>query len=632
MRILSGALSCAVGLFLLTIADAATVHAQAHIIDSIKIPSLGEWPSIDESGVGAADDQTSADKLTSARKLMRDRRYEPAAALLEIVLEEDPANEVVANLLKTCYLEIGEKGKAEVLVRRQLAGNRGNISNRILLAELLADRVKVEESMSHYRLAIDAIKPGGPRKLQMLVGSMLDHALYDSCRAIISQFRKEFRDSLLFRLDEGMCLERQRQYRLAAETYLPLLAGDTTIEAAEAERRLQQLLSYGESAVEVEGLIVAKMNYFEGSLPYVLMNHLIISGRFDEALTLAIRQDSADPMHGQVLQRHVRLCVDKKAYSEALRGAGVFLSRHVGSYLVGEVQFSMAAAFRGLQKYQQADSIYRVIIAAKKAPRDTPEAWYQLGLMQLDETKRPNEALVSFDSATATSRGGYHPGGMRARPFALAQSGKFSQARDEWTRLTDTTRGMLDREDFIEEGLYHLALLDLFEGNIDSAKSAMRRFMIDYPRGFYTNDAITHLVVFTDADSSTSLLSIYVAAEKERFLHHPDSAVALLQSLSTNENQILAPLALFRLAEVALSRADTSRAVGYLGRLKTEFPQSHYLPYGLKIEADLLLGDSERMTETIRIYRHILKEFPFFPYNAKIRESLRKLEGGSLVG
>lgn len=618
--------------FILSVGLVSSLHAQAHIIDSVRIPPLGEWPSADESGVGAGSDLTSADKLTSARKLIRDRKYEPAAGLLEIILEEDPTNDVVANLLKSCYLEIGEKGKAEVLVRRQLAGNPGNISNRIILAELLADRSKVDESMTHYRMAIDAVKPGGPKKLQTLVGSMLDHALYDSCRAVISQFRKEFRDSLLFRLDEGMSFERQRQYRLAAETYLPLLAGDTTIEAAEAERRLQQLLSYGESAVEVEGLIVAKMSYFEGSLPYVLMNHLIISGRFEEALTLAIRQDSADPLHGQVLQRHVRLCVDKKAFSEALRGAEIFLKRHAGSYLIADIQFSMAAAYRGLQKFQLADSVYQVIIAAKKAPRDASEAWYQLGIMYLEETHQPRQALAAFDSAMTTSRGGYHPRAMRARPFALAQSGNFAQARAEWTRLTDTTRGMLDREDFIEEGLYHLALLDLFEGNIDSAKLSMRRFMIDYPRGLYTNDAITHLVVFTDADSSASLLSTYVAAEKERFLHHPDSAVALLQSLSTNENQVLAPLALFRLAEVALSQNDTSRAVGYLGRLKTEFPQSHYLPYGLKMEADLLLGDSERLTETIRIYRHILKEFPFFPFNARIRENLRKLEGGSLVG
>lgn len=631
------ALTRGVGMFWLGVAlllsiflMASPSHAQQLTVDTVLIPHPDQWPSVDDSSSGGIDISTSVDKMTAARKMMRDHRYEPAAALLEKLLEAEPENDVTANLLRTCYLELGEKGKAEVLVRRQLAAHPEQVSTRIILAELLADRARTDEAMAEYRRVLTTLRAEGGKKLQIVISSMIEHTLYDSCRAVISEARKQYGDSLLFRLDEGLLLERSRRYTDAAIAYLPLLLHDSTVEESEAEQRLQQLLSYRESSAEVEGLLAQKIPSFRGSLPYLLMNNLLGSGRYAEAMDFALRQDSVDPLHGQLLMRHVQLCVNYRAFAEALKGAELFALRHAGSPYRASVDFSMAAAQTGLHRFADAEATYRRLLTYGER-FDKVAAWYELGRLQLDHLNKPEQAVVSLDSALALTNGNHFRASI-ARPLALALSGEFDNARAEWVRLSRAQSTLYSQEDANEVGNFHLALLDLFEGNLDSAKAEFRRFMVDHPRGLYTNDAITHLIVFTDADSAQDLLMLYAGAEKQRFLHRPDSATALYQQLSTNENPVLAPMALYRMAEVAVDLDDTSRALGYLGRLKTEFADSHYIPYGLKLEAELMAGQHDRVTEVIRIYRHILKEYPFFPFNGKIRDALKTLEAGSLAG
>ena len=53
-------------------------------------------------------------RVVVARQLIRQRNYEGASALLEVVLEGDPGNRVVQSLLMTCYEQLKYYEKAEL--------------------------------------------------------------------------------------------------------------------------------------------------------------------------------------------------------------------------------------------------------------------------------------------------------------------------------------------------------------------------------------------------------------------------------------------------------------------------------------------------------------------------------------
>ena len=100
------------------------------------------------------------------------------------------------------------------------------------------------------------------------------------------------------------------------------------------------------------------------------------------------------------------------------------------------------------------------------------------------------------------------------------------------------------------------------------------------------------------------------------------SAIALVE----NDNSVLADIALLEMARIDVQASDTARALAELNRLIEEFPESYYMPFGLKGKADLLVADDGRREEAVAIYRRILEHYPNYPFGSEVREAMRRLE------
>ena len=105
-----------------------------------------------------------------------------------------------------------------------------------------------------------------------------------------------------------------------------------------------------------------------------------------------------------------------------------------------------------------------------------------------------------------------------------------------------------------------------------------------------------------------------------------DSAAAKFISISNAPGGVLADLALFELARLSLDNGDAEGAIVYVDKLGDSFPESYYLPYGLKAKADILSSDPLRAEEAGDIYRRLLENYPDFPFLSAIRQKLRQLE------
>ncbi|MGH8014720.1 MAG: tetratricopeptide repeat protein, partial [Candidatus Zixiibacteriota bacterium] len=84
-------------------------------------------------------------QLQLARQLMAARDFQSAADILEGLYEIDPNNTIVSNSLKSCYEQLKQYPKGEILLRRLSERFPDNISYKINLAENLTYQGKLEE-------------------------------------------------------------------------------------------------------------------------------------------------------------------------------------------------------------------------------------------------------------------------------------------------------------------------------------------------------------------------------------------------------------------------------------------------------------------------------------------------------
>ena len=71
--------------------------------------------------------------------------------MLETVLESDQDNSVVQNLLRSCYENLKQYEKAELLARRMVERAPNSLSYRLYLAETLARMGNRKESEKVFR-------------------------------------------------------------------------------------------------------------------------------------------------------------------------------------------------------------------------------------------------------------------------------------------------------------------------------------------------------------------------------------------------------------------------------------------------------------------------------------------------
>jgi outer membrane protein assembly factor BamD (BamD/ComL family) len=160
----------------------------------------------------------------------------------------------------------------------------------------------------------------------------------------------------------------------------------------------------------------------------------------------------------------------------------------------------------------------------------------------------------------------------------------------------------------------------------------MKKLMVDYPNGFYINDAVQLLMALDDAEGASDLLSMYANALRcsEQFAW--DSARQWFDRLTLTENRALADDALNRMMQISLNVGDTSATLEAIERLTSGYADSYFSPYGLKIKADLLMAGQGTPQQAKEIYRQLLEQYPNYPFAAEVRKKLRQMETDSKIG
>jgi tetratricopeptide (TPR) repeat protein len=592
---------------------------------------IGSFSAIQAQGIVQAQPAASGDsRINTARQLMKNLNWEAAAATLEGAYESDNGNQTIINLLKNCYGQLKQYGKAETLIRRQIEQSPQNLTLRLELAESLANQGLKDKAAEAYREAEAQITTPNTPQYLLVVRSELRNGQEDAALSLIDNVRNQAKDSTLFALERGAVMEGRKKYAAAIKEYIPVMAVDTAMEAMEVERRIMLLLDFPETSAEVEKLLVAESEKRQNaSVIRLLADYYIKANRFDQAFAFATKRDSMEHMEGQSLISLLRQCFDRKMYSEAAKFGEWILTRYGNSPSHIEVRLFYARTLAMLGKTDSAFAEYDSVVQLSPRDADRAQAIFEIGDVYFSLLHDYPRALTYFDSVVTRYQVGMgYVDSHRNRPFCYLRMGKLTDARNAFGYL----RSYPMTDDLEEEASYYIGLIDLFEARYDSAEVSFRKLMVDHPSGFYVNDALQLVMVLTEAKESPELLADFGQAMYTQERRVYDSTRVWLDRIARAENAALADVALYRLTLVNLQVADSSAALQSIERLDSGFADSYYRPYALKIKADMLSSTPSTIDTAKEIYKLLLEQFPNYPFASDVRKRLKQFETDFKIG
>ena len=569
---------------------------------------------------GGADEE----KVRTARALIRRQDYQGAADLLETVWAKDQNNQVVYRLLRSCYQNAKLNEKLLYLAQRAVTTDPQGFEYRIDVAQACVSLQRADEALSGFREALKLVND--EKQYYDLIESLVAGQFDKEALGVIDSLVPKVTDPGPLLFQKGIILERRADYPAAARLYLALTS-DTSRMGSDAEKRLLDLLKFEQSSEPVQKELLAQNDSMFSARALQLLSAFYLStDRYDEAFRLAVRQDSLEGTDGRPLYRVMSYCRDRHQYASAVKAGQYIVAHYPNSPILATAYLALGQALAEMGQTNEALTVYDTALTHLPRPRDQAEALCAIGRIHLNLRNDPETALTYFDSVVNRYPQGLgYMASLQLRPHCFLRRGEFDRARQEFSRLLD----MHLNEDACEEVEYYLGLIDFCQHRFDSAAVAFKRILVKYPRGFFVNDALALQVVMDRTEQAPGLLAAYADAAAYELRKMIDSTVVRLTAIACDSNTALTDLALWRLVQISLDRADTTSALQYIDQMATKVPDSYYCPYGLKTKADILLASPASHQEALELYRRLLEQFPDYPFASEVRQRLRQITAGA---
>jgi len=568
-------------------------------------------------------------RIKFARNLMREKNFDGAAALLETIYEKQPDNNSVIYLLRSCYNQLGYYTKTEMMTRSMVEAHPERYVNHQFLAEALARQNKTDEALQSYQRAVGKVIREDSTQYLNIVRSMSSHGFESEAINLIKEIRTQKNDPKVLSLEAGKISEATRDYKTATLEFFSAL-DDTSRGGVEAEGRLLNLLSNEEAASDVEQELLAQSgNSPRSKVARLLSVHYLKNGQPEKSYQFARLQDSLDGKNGQAILYHIRSCSERKLYQDVVNAYEKSPPVYANEPMYFEALRIYAKALVQLGRFRDAIVVYDSVVAKFPRKQDRSEACYKIGRIYLDNLMDYESARKIFDSVIAyhTSGSGY-PKSLISLPHCYLRQGDLDKALSKFDRLS----GLRFNQDALEEIQYYRGMIFFYNKNYDSSKTVFNRMLVDFPKGFYLNDALQLIMLMNEGAEAPMFLYDYSRALLYEERRMPDSAKVFLDNIVEKENPLLADISLYKLCLMSLESFDSTSALGYIEIMSDQYPDSYYFPFGLKVKAEIFLENPETWEKGKEIYRHLLESYPDYPFISDVRKRLRELEIDTRTG
>jgi len=569
-------------------------------------------------------DQQTDDDLSMARQLMARGAFISAASYLEDLYAQDPTRRETVNLLLNCYFELKAYSKAELLLQRMLGQFPFEYQYHSDLLGLYLN-TGVDSTVD---LQINNILdkfPGNPDIHRDIINRLIDYGFNDKALDMIKSGREKFSDRMLFAMERAALFENRGEYNNAVMEYYSAVSSDTLLKGS-ADRKLASLIRYPGAVDEV----IRALGSILDSLPNdlyalkVLQEAFVRSERLEDAFDISVRLDSLTNSAGRELYRYLRNCHQRQLSDQVIKTAEYLDLRDSVGNEISQYRFFYGEALLAVNRTDEAINVYREIIREYPMTRDKAKATLAIANAYRYNLRDYESARVYYDSASFA----YNFSPVRfaawletARLFVIG--GHLDSAETAFSEIL--IDGDIDeRRELIS---YNLAMIDFYGKKFDDADLAFRKIIADFPRGYYTNNALINSLIIREAQQSfPGALDFFAGAAFYNARLMPDSVEITYRNILKLGQTSLTGLTMLHLAEHYCGHNDTLAALDIIDKMSVDYSDDYFYPYTLKLKGEIFTRDIARKDEAAAIYRDLLQNYDNYPFTGEIREALQNIE------
>ena len=416
--------------------------------------------------------------------------------------------------------------------------------------------------------------------------------LFEAAIETLEQGRKKLRQDQLYTFELAELHLQRRDYPRAARDYIAYLLQDAN-RFAQVEYQLQTVAA---DPLEGPALLDALLDVLEAGDPTHQISRLtatlaLEAGRPETGYEiLAPLVEDAAPLLFDFAARAQNLGFDETA----ARAYAHFAAHSSDSPYFYRAVLLQAQSLTRTRQYGRAAKIYRQLARPFPERRETLEALYHLGKLQLEVQGEVKAARATLKSVLNASR---------INPWqanALILLGECALRLDEFNEAESYVDQLI--EGYPQErnrGHYMRAELHYFQNDFAAALKELDALLKDDPRGALGNDALALLMRLEHHQHNTSALETFAQAQLRERQARPDRAARHWKQLLAQGPPALKAQSLLIRARLRTAEGlDVALALYQL--LVEQYPYEHYTLEARLGSAALLerRGDFEHALKT----------------------------------
>jgi tetratricopeptide (TPR) repeat protein len=570
-------------------------------------------------------------QLSVASRLISEKRYDEAIAVLEPVVEENPELRAAAERLAICYQRAGRPHDAIRLLEERIASDPYHLPFVRTLGYAYLDIGERDKAIETWHSVLDD-DPKRAGYYGTIAQLEKEAGLYEEA---LSTYRAGRRNEAFFRRNTAEIIRLERllgRPGVAFEETVVLISWSQQFNAADVDLAVELFAEEDRDEGLLEFVDSAAADAPRGNTNMAVLKTALLfdAGRYDEAVELLEQLGSSGEREifaivGYLVRARQRGTVSGN--DPVLRKAlETFLEDHGASPVAPGIMFVLAEDLRsqaasGTKREaalrEALDVIDRILEHPKSGFYREPALLLEAEIL-LEGLHRPDGAIEALEGAEFRAAD-------RAREAerlimnALIEAGRWKEAERRFTLLSgdvDSVKAAIGR--------YGMGKLRFYRGEYGAAVDSLSRFAESHPWSEYANDALeTAMLVKEALVEDTAPLDCYrgayVALAQGMVRTAADSLDAFQQRYPLS---LLIPRAIFMRAEIHLIDGDPEAAAGLWKGLAEAYPLHGLAPRALERTAEIA-GPGE----SVELYEKIIERYPDDPFIGRIRNryiALRK--------
>jgi tetratricopeptide (TPR) repeat protein len=608
---------------------------------------------VSQAAAQIVDDLT---KLRLAQSFEQAGEWERAVSIYEALHEADSLNYVFFDGLRRGYTELKDYGKAIEVVQRRLriqAGDQNLLATLGGLYFQMGDELKAD-SLWHVIISKD---PKNSNLYRLVASQMIEHRQYEQAIQSYLNGRRVIGDQGLFVEDLASLFMVLQKYESAAEELVGLLRLRPQ-QLAVVEARLSSFTGRDGGRSAALKVVQAEVQRTPNDVQMQqLLAWLYMEGKeYDSALAQYRVIDRLSKAHGMELYQFAQRAMQEKAYTSAAKAFREVINEHPTQGIILSARFGYARAIEELSQEEDTLSgvagavpaeervpaervsetrpssqgsilLYESIVADSPNSEIAMQSLYRIGLVRYHRFFDLNGALAAFEQArgvrSTTSLS--NEATATIAEVRIAQ-GDLAQARVEYQKLLQRAPGQ-----YREQALFHLAELDYFEGNLDTAVTKLQGITTNANTDL-ANDGL-QLLYFVQENKTTAPAALAAFAKADLLKRERKYAEALARFedvLKQNPTALLADDGMMKIGELQLLLNHDQEALGVFRKIVDDMPTSI-----LRDRAQMRIGEiyENRLKDrakAIDAYEQVLIHYPTSLYLEEARRKIRLLRGDAL--